>query len=190
MSRLYSVATTDRHETTNLLLPPIPEVVWAQLQETHLTNIYKTSTTETHKTTPKPEFRQRNEVESQTSAMKETSPQVSGSSTESFLQYQTGSTPLQSLNDSKKSQSGIQRHEMNMTANDNGDDHIFPPKTKNSLIEAQLVRDDIVNELYMPLSSTIFRKRKKEMVYVPLDSEQCITIDALVYSRAYVSAVA
>ena len=121
--------------------------------------------------------------------MKATSPQVSGSSTESFLENQTGSTPVHSLNDSKKIQSEIQRHEMNTTSNDNRDDNIFPPKTTNSQIVEELVRDDITNELYMPLSSTIVLKRKKEMLYVPLDFENGLTIDALVDSRAYVSAI-
>ena len=50
--------------------------------------------------------------------------------------------------------------------------------------------DDITNELYMPLSSTIVLKRKKEMLYVPLDFENGLTIDALVDSGAYVSAIA
>ena len=59
-----------------------------------------------------------------------------------------------------------------------------------SQIEEQLVRDDITNELYMPLSSTIVLKRKKEMLYVPLDSENGLKTDALVESRAFVSAIA
>ena len=52
------------------------------------------------------------------------------------------------------------------------------------------MRDKITNELYMPLSSTIVLKRKKEMLYVPLDFENGLTIDALVDSGAYVSAIA
>ena len=42
----------------------------------------------------------------------------------------------------------------------------------------------------MPLSSTIVLKRKKEMLNVPLDFENGLTIDALVDSGAYVSAIA
>ena len=79
---------------------------------------------------------------------------------------------------------------MNVIANDNGDDNISPPKITNSQIEGQIVRDDITNELYMPLSSTIVLKRKKEMLYVPLDFENGLTIHTLVDSRAYVSAIA
>ena len=94
--RLHSGAAIDRPETTNLLLPLIPEVVWQQPQETHLTNIHKISTTETLKNTHTPEIKQRNDVELQTSA------QVTEPNTEPFLQNQTGSTPVQILNDSKK----------------------------------------------------------------------------------------
>ena len=65
-----------------------------------------------------------------------------------------------------------------------------PPKITTSQIEERLVRDDFTNELYMPLSSTIVLKRKKEMLYVPLDFENGLTIDALVDSGAYVSAIA
>ena len=52
------------------------------------------------------------------------------------------------------------------------------------------MRDDITNELYLPLSSTIVLKRKKEMLHVPLDFKNSLTIDALVDSGAYVSAIA
>ena len=79
---------------------------------------------------------------------------------------------------------------MNKTANDNGDDNISPPKITTSQNEEQLVRDDNTNELYMPLSSTVVLKRKKEILYVPLDFENGLTIDAFVESEAYVSAIA
>ena len=187
---LHSGAAIDRPETTKLLLPPMPEVVWQQPQETHLLNIHKTSTTGTHENTHMPESKQRNDEKSQMLPMKETSSQVSGSSKELFLGNQTGSTLVQSLNDSKKPQSEIQRHELNKIANDKGDDNISPPKVTNSQIEEQLRRDDITNELYMPLSSTIVLKRKKEMLYVPLVFRKSLTIDALVDSRGYVSAIA
>ena len=77
-----------------------------------------------------------------------------------------------------------------MTTCDNGDSNIYPPPITISQIEERLVRDDSTNELYMPLSSTIDLKRKKEMLYVPLDFENGLTIDALVDSGAYVSAMA
>ena len=52
------------------------------------------------------------------------------------------------------------------------------------------MRDDFTNELYKPLCSTIVLKRKKEMLYVPLDFENGLTMDALVDAGAYVSAIA
>ena len=52
------------------------------------------------------------------------------------------------------------------------------------------MRDDITNELYMPLSSTIVLKRKKEMLYVSLEFGNGLTLDAFVHSGAYVSAIA
>ena len=77
-----------------------------------------------------------------------------------------------------------------MTTYGKGDDNISPPEIRTSQIQEQLVRDDITNELYMPLSSTIVLKRKKEMLYVPLDFENGLTINALVDSGAYVGAIA
>ena len=59
MPRLRSGAATDRPQTTNLILPPIPEADLQQPQETHLTDIHKTPTTETHKNTHMPKFKQK-----------------------------------------------------------------------------------------------------------------------------------
>ena len=73
---------------------------------------------------------------------------------------------------------------------DNGIDNISPPVITISQIEERLVRDETTNELYMPLCSTIVLKRKKEMLYVPLDFENGLKRDALVDSGAYVSAIA
>ena len=137
-----------------------------------------------------PQSKQRNDIETQTSPMKENSSQVSVSSTETLLGNQTRSTLVQSRNDSNKPQSRIQRHEMNIIANDHGDDIIFPPKITNSQIEKQLVRHDTTDEILMPLSSTIVLIRKKGMLYIPLDFQNGLTIDARVDSGAYVSAIA
>ena len=162
MPRLHSGAAFDRPEVTHLTLLPIPEVVWQQPQEPHLTNIYNDLTNETHKDTHTP--KQKNDVEAQTSPIKETSSQVSGSHTESLLENQTRSIPVQRPNDSKKQQNEIQQNEIGWTIYGIGDDNLSPPKITTSQIEEQLVRDDFTNELYMPLSSTIIFKRKKEML--------------------------
>ena len=190
MPRLHSGAATDRPETTHLKLPPIPEVVWQQPQETDVPNIYQTFNNETHKNTHMPESQHRSDVELQTSPIKQTSTQVSVSHTEPLLGNQTRSAVVPSLNDSKKPGSEIQRNDIDMMTWDSGDDNISPPAITISQIEERLVRDDSTNELYMPLSSTIVLKRKKEMLYVPLDFENGLTIDALVDSGAYVSAIA
>ena len=188
MRRLHSGAATDRPEVTDLTLPPIPDVVWQQPQETHLTTIHNDLTNDTHEDTHTP--KQKNEVEAQTSPIKETSPQVSGSDTETPLEKQTRSIPVQCPNDSNKQQSEIRRNEIGLITYGNEDDNIPPPEITASQIQKQLMRDDITNELYMPLSSTIVLKRKKEMLYIPLDFKNGITIGALVDSGACVSAIA
>ena len=62
--------------------------------------------------------------------------------------------------------------------------------TATPLIEEGLVRDEQTNEVYLPLTSTVVLKRKQEMLHVPLDFENNLTVDALVDSGAFVSAVA
>ena len=188
MPRLHSGAATDRPEVTQLTLPPIPEVVWQQPQENHVNIIHNDLTNEIQNGTHTP--KQKNDVEAQTSPMKETSPEKSGSGTESTLENQTRRIPVQCLDDSNKQQNEIQRNEIGLTTYDNGDENIFPPEITTSQIREQLVRDENTIELYMPLSSTIVLKRKKEMLYVPLDFENGLTIDALVDLGAYVSAIA
>ena len=51
------------------------------------------------------------------------------------------------------------------------------------------MRDEQTNEIYLPLISTVVLKRKQEMLYVPLDLENILTVDALVDSGAFVSAI-
>ena len=147
MPRLHSGAMVEKPETTNPTLSPIQEVVWQQPQGTHLINIHKILTTETHKKTLLLEFKQRYDVEPQTSPMKKTSHQVSGSSKEPLLEKQTARTPVHCLSDSNKRQPELQRNETNMTANDIGDDNISPLKITTSQIEERLVRVDIIEEL-------------------------------------------
>ena len=154
MPRLHSRAAIDRPEVTHFTLPPIPKVVWQQPQETPLTYIHNESLKNTH--TPK----QKNDVEAQTLPIKETTSQVSGSDTESVQENQTRSIPVQCPNDSKKRQNEIQQNKTDMATYDNGDDNFSLPEITTSQIEERLTRDDITNELYMPLSSTIVLKRK------------------------------
>ena len=158
MPRLHSGAVIDRPETTHITLPSIPAVVWQQPQETHVLIIHQNLTNETHKNTHMPELKQKSDVESQTSPMKETLPHVSVSSTEPLLGNQTRSVLVPSFNDAKKPNSEIQKNEIDMMTCDNGDDNISPPVITISQIEERLVRDETTNELYMPVSSKIVLK--------------------------------
>ena len=116
MPRLHSGAAIDRPETTKL--PPIPEVVWQQHQETHLIDIHRISANN---------IKRKTDVEVKTSPIKESSSQVSGSDTASLLENQTRST-VQCPNDFRKQQHEIQRNETDMATYGNGDDNIFLPK--------------------------------------------------------------
>ena len=71
----------------------------------------------------------------------------------------------------------------------NGDTTIPLLTRKSPHIEEKWVRDELINELYLPITSTLVLKGKQEIQYVPLDSENNLIIDALVDSRAYVSAI-
>ena len=97
---LHSGAAINSLKSTQL--PPIPEINWKQSQETHVVNIHENSTTETPKITHTPELKQRIDIESHTSPIRETSPQVIGSDTEPLLENPTRSTPVQCLNDSQE----------------------------------------------------------------------------------------
>ena len=52
------------------------------------------------------------------------------------------------------------------------------------------MRDEQTNEVYLPLLFTVVLKRKQEMLYVPLDFQNNPTVEALVESGAFVSAIA
>ena len=183
-----SGAASDSPQTTKL--PSIPEFVWQQPQENLSKNINENSPVQTQKKNDTSDFRQRNVIESQNSPKRQTSPKVSGSTAEPFLENQTGSTPVQCLGDSKKRQLENQWIETDITVIHSGDDNFSPPKKTTSKIKKRLVKDEITNELYMPLISTIGLKWKKKMLHVPLDFENGFQKDALVGSRAYVSAIA
>ena len=51
------------------------------------------------------------------------------------------------------------------------------------------MRDEQTNDVYPPLTSTVVLKRKQEMLYVPQDFDNKLIVDALVDSRAYVTAI-
>ena len=190
--RLYSGAASDRPETTKIpKLPPIPEVVWQQPSQTstdqcNLNNINNNSTIYyTHETS-------NTTVASQTSSPKGTQPQNYVVATEQPSGNQTGNEPVPFLNWSKNRPTVIQKSVQHVKTTPTGDTTI-PTLTKTTPFveetEEWFVRDEPSNENYLPLTSTVVLKRKREMLHVPLDFENKLAVEALVDSRAF-SAIA
>ena len=102
----------------------------------------------------------------------------------------TGNEPVPFLDCPKISSTDTQNTEQHVVTTPNGLTTIQPLTTATPLIEEGLVRDEQANEVYLPLTSTVVLKRKQEMPYVPLDFENNLTVDALVDSGAFVSAIA
>ena len=181
--RLHSGAASDRLETTEIpKFPPLPEVVWQQLTEiiTNQVDLININNDSNSKTT----------VAGQTSPPKGTQPQNYVVTTEHPPGNQTGNKPVQILNCSRNCSTVIQNSEQHVTTNLNGDATTPPLTTATPLIEEGLVRDEHTNEIYLPLTSTVVLKRKQEMLYVPMDLENNLTVYALVGSGAFVSAIA
>ena len=110
--------------------------------------------------------------------------------TEQSSGNQTGNEPVSFLSCSKDSSTDSQNEEQHVTTTPNKKMITPPLTTATPLIEEGLVRDEQTNELYLPLTSTVVLKRNQEMLYVPLDFENNHTVDALVDSGAFVSAIA
>ena len=183
MPRLHSGAAHDRPETNEISkLRPIPEVVWQQPTEIvtdqdNLNNTHNDSTLNTN-------------VASQTSQPKGTQPQNYVVATEQPSGNQTGNELLPFLDCCKNSSTDIQNTEQHVVTTLNGDTITPPLTTATPLIEEGSVRDEMTNEIYLPLTSTVVLKRKQEMLYVPRDFENNLTVDALVNSETFVSAIA
>ena len=181
MPRLHSGAACDRPETNKISkLPPNPEVVWQQPTEIvtnqdNLNNINNDSL--------------KTNVASQTSSPKGTQPQNHVDTTEHPPGNQTGNELVQFLDCSMNSSTNTQNTEQHVVTTPNRDTTTPPLTTATPPIEEGLERDEQTNELYLPLTSTVVLKRKQKMLYVPLDFEKNLTVDALVDSRAFVSAI-
>ena len=179
--RLHSGTACDRPETNKISkLPPIPEVVWQQhtekdTKQDNLNNINNDSTLKTN-------------VASQTPPPKGTQSQDYVDTTEHPPGNHTGNEPVLFL-DCSKNTTNTQNAEQHVVTIRSGDTTTSPLTTATPLIEEGLVRDEQTNQIYLPLTSTVILKRKQEMLYVPLDFENNLTVDALVDSRAFVSAI-
>ena len=180
--RLHYGAACDRPETNKISkLPPIPEVVWQQPTEND-TNQNNLNNTSKDSTLPR-------NVASQTSPPKGTQVKKYLHDTEHPPGNQTGNELVPFLDCSKNS-TNTQNADQHVVTTPNGDTTASPLTAATPLIEEGLVRDEQTNEIYLPLTSTVVLKRKQEMLYVPLDFENNLTVDALVDSRAFVSAIA
>ena len=162
--------------------PPIPEVVWQQPTEivTNQDNLNNTNNDSTLKTN----------VASQTAPPKGTQPQNHVVATEQPSGNQTGNEQVPFIDFSKTSCTNTQNTEQHVVTTLNGDTTTPPLTNATPLIEEELVRDEQTSEIYLPLTSTVVLKRKQEVHYVPRDFENILTVDALVDSRAFVTAIA
>ena len=183
MPRLHSGAACDRPETNEISkLPPIPEFVWQQRTEI-VTDQFNSTNTNNHSTL-------KTDVASQTTPLKGTQPQKYVETTEQSSGNQTGKEPVLFLSCPKDSSTDNQNAEQHITTTPDKEMTTPPLTTATPLIEEGLVKDEQTNELYLPLTSTVVLKRKQEKLYVPLDFENNHTVDALVDSGAFVSAIA
>ena len=103
---------------------------------------------------------------------------------------QTGNEPVPFFSWWKKCPTDIKESAEHTTTTFTGDTIIPLLTITTSLIEETMARNQQTNELYLPLTSTVVLKRKQEMLYVPLDLDDNLTVDALVDSGVYVSAIA
>ena len=183
MPRLHSGSACDRPETNEISkFPRIPEVAWQQPTEiiTSQDDLNNTNNDSTVKTN----------VASQTSPPKGTQPQKHVDATEQLPGNQTRNEPVPFLDCSKNSSTNTQNTEQHVVTTPNGDTTTPPLTDATPLIENGLVRDEQTDEVYLALTSTVVLKRKQEMLYVPLDFENNLMVDALVDSGAFVSAIA
>ena len=109
--------------------------------------------------------------------------------TEQLPENQTGNEPVPFFDCSKNSSTNTQNTEQHIVTTPNEGTTTPPLTTATPRIEERLVRDEQTDEVYLPLTSTVVLKRKQEMLYVPLDFENNLRVDALVDSGAFVSAI-
>ena len=93
---------------------------------------------------------------------------------------QTGSDPVSFLRCSSSCPTVIQEWEKHKTATFTWVTAIPLLTITNPRIEERLVNDKLTNDLHLPPTSTVVLKRKQEMLHVPLDFENNLTVDAFV----------
>ena len=128
-------------------------------------------------------------IASQTPPPKGTQPQNHVDTTEQSS-GKSRKKPVPFLDCSKNSSTNTQNTEQHVVTIPNGLTTTPPLTTVTPLIEEGLVRDEQTNEVYLPVTSTVVLKRKQKILYVPLDFENNLTVDALMDSGAFFSAIA
>ena len=186
----HSGAAIEGPETTETILPPIPEVVWHQRPDTSPENAkivitFKYTTFGIVQTNQTPQSSDKIHAKSQTLPVNENLHQKSGSNPELIKQNDSTSKPVPLFDISLNNQPEIHERGNDSSTNIVGD-HNFPPlRLTVQQCEKMLVGDENRNVLYMPLSYTIVRKWKKEMLYVPLDFQNRPRKDPLVSFLAF-----
>ena len=120
---------------------------------------------------------QKKTVAIQTSPPRGTQPKNYVVATEQSPRNQTGNEPVPFLNCSTECPTGIQNSEQHVTTTLSGDRTIPSLTIRTPLIEERLVRDQQKNAVYLPLTSTVVLRRKREMLYVPLNFKNRLTVD-------------
>ena len=128
-------------------------------------------------------------VANQTSPPKGTQPQNYVVTTEHPPGNQTGNEPVPVLNCFENCPTDIKISQQHVTTTNTGDTTISLLTTTTALFEESLLRDDQTNEVYCPLTSTVVLTRKQERLYVPLDFEDNLMVDALVDLGAFFSSI-
>ena len=129
------------------------------------------------------------DVASQTSPRKRIHPQKHVITTEHPNGNQTGNKQVPILSCSNSCPNEIQESVKHTVTTRNGDTTILSLTKSTPAIEERLVRDEQTNQLHLPLTSTVVLKRNQEMLYVPLEYENILTVDALENSGANFSAI-
>ena len=130
----------------------------------------------------------RSDVANQTSPSRGLQPQNFKTIAEQFQENQFGIVQVPYLNNSNNSPTDIQETVKNIMTSLNEYNNIRPLTITTPPIGERLLGLRII-ELYLPMSPTVVLKSKKEKLYVTLDFENCLTIDALVNSGAYIKAI-
>ena len=186
---LHSGTACDRPQISETAkLPPFPQAVWQPPSGTSI-NQYSLKNTNNDSISQYTQETQTATVASQVSPPKGSQLQNYVVSTEQSPGNQTGIEPVPFINCSNNCFTDIQDSEQHVTTTLIGDTTSPPVTTTTRLIEEGLVRDEQTNEFYLPLTSTVVLKRKQGILYVPLDFDKNLTVDALVDSGASVSAI-